>query len=122
MGRREDQDNAVVARRGTGSQPVAPRLQNSVAALAVQSEILLSCLFSDAQLSETGLGPDEFIANAQPGSVFVSHTTGTVATLEALRDGSPLVPVILDAPVSGPAEDIAAGTPTVLVGGPVDRR
>jgi 3-hydroxyisobutyrate dehydrogenase-like beta-hydroxyacid dehydrogenase len=92
----------------------------SVADLARASDILISCLFSDAQLRETGLGPDGFIANAKPGSVFVSHTTGTVSTLEALRDDSASGPVILDAPVSGTAENIEAGTLTVLIGGPSD--
>jgi 3-hydroxyisobutyrate dehydrogenase-like beta-hydroxyacid dehydrogenase len=95
-------------------------MANSVADLARRSDILISCLFSDAQLLETGLGPDGFIANAKPGAVFVSHTTGTLSTLEALRDGSPATPVILDAPVSGTAEDIAGGTLTVLIGGPTD--
>ncbi|MDT0488579.1 NAD(P)-binding domain-containing protein, partial [Streptomyces doebereineriae] len=51
------------------------RLAGSVAELASQSDILLSCLFSDLQLRETGWGPDGFIANAKSGSVFVSHTT-----------------------------------------------
>jgi 3-hydroxyisobutyrate dehydrogenase-like beta-hydroxyacid dehydrogenase len=90
----------------------------SVAELAAESDILISCLFSDTQLRETGLGRDGFIANAKSGSVFVSHTTGTISTLEALRDSSAAAPVILDAPVSGTAENIAAGTLTVLVGGP----
>jgi 3-hydroxyisobutyrate dehydrogenase-like beta-hydroxyacid dehydrogenase len=93
---------------------------DSVADLARGSDVLISCLFSDAQLRETGLGPDGFIGNARPGSVFVSHTTGTVATLEALRDHSQSGPVVLDAPVSGTADDIAAGTLTVLLGGPSD--
>jgi 3-hydroxyisobutyrate dehydrogenase-like beta-hydroxyacid dehydrogenase len=92
----------------------------SIADLAHASDVLISCLFSDAQLRETGLGPDGFIANAKPDAVFVSHTTGTVATLEALRGSSPSPPVILDAPVSGTADDIAAGTLTVLIGGPGD--
>ena len=52
--------------------------------------------------------------------MFVSHTTGTVATLETLRDSSPSAPVILDAPVSGTVENIDAGTLTVLIGGPSD--
>lgn len=95
-------------------------LAGSVAELASESDILISCLFSDAQLRETGLGRDGFIANAKQGSVFVSHTTGTVSTLEALWDSSAVAPVILDAPVSGTAENIAAGTLTVLVGGPKD--
>jgi 3-hydroxyisobutyrate dehydrogenase-like beta-hydroxyacid dehydrogenase len=95
-------------------------IADSVADLARDSDILISCLFSDAQLRETGLGADGFITNAKPGAVFVSHTTGTLSTLEALRDSSPSAPVILDAPVSGTADDIAAGTLTVLIGGPSD--
>src|SRR5271167_2138122 len=90
-------------------------IADSVADLARGSDVLISCLFSDAQLRETGLGPDGFIANAKPGSLFVSHTTGTLSTLEALRDGSPAAPVILDAPVSGTADDINVGTLTVLI-------
>jgi 3-hydroxyisobutyrate dehydrogenase-like beta-hydroxyacid dehydrogenase len=93
---------------------------DSVADLARGSDVLISCLFSDAQLRETGLGPDGFIANAKPGSVFVSHTTGTLSTLEVLRDASAAPPVILDAPVSGTVENIHAGTLTVLIGGPSD--
>jgi 3-hydroxyisobutyrate dehydrogenase-like beta-hydroxyacid dehydrogenase len=96
------------------------KLAASVADLARGSDILISCLFSDAQLRQTGLGPDGFIANAKPGAVFVSHTTGNLSTLEALRDGSATAPVILDAPVSGTADDIAAGRLTVLLGGPDD--
>lgn len=95
-------------------------IADSVADLARGSDVLISCLFSDAQLRETGLGADGFIANAKPDAVFVSHTTGTLSTLEALRDSSAAPPVILDAPVSGTADDIAAGTLTVLIGGPSD--
>jgi len=93
---------------------------DSVADLARQSDILIACLFSDAQLKQAGLGPDGFIANAKPGSIFVSHTTGTLATLIALRDSHPSPPVILDAPVSGTVDNIVAGTLTVLLGGPGD--
>jgi 3-hydroxyisobutyrate dehydrogenase-like beta-hydroxyacid dehydrogenase len=95
-------------------------IADSVADLARGSDVLISCLFSDQQLRETGLGADGFIANAKPDAVFVSHTTGTVTTLEALRDSSPSAPVILDAPVSGTVENIDAGTLTVLIGGPSD--
>src|ERR1700712_298614 len=92
----------------------------SVASLARDSDVVISCLFSDAQLREAGLGPAGFIDNAKSGSIFVSHTTGTLSTLEALRDSSAKAPVILDAPVSGTVESIVAGTLTVLVGGPSD--
>jgi len=95
------------------------RLAATVAELASGSDILISCLFSDAQLAQVGLGPDGFIANAKAGSIVVSHTTGTLTTLESLRD-HPSAPTILDAPVSGTADDIAAGTLTVLIGGPAE--
>ena len=113
----------VYARRADAQQALRAKgasSADSVADLARTSDILISCLFSDAQLRETGLGPDGFIANAKPGAVFVSHTTGNLSTLEALRGQSPSAPVILDAPVSGTADDIAAGTLTVLIGGPSD--
>jgi 3-hydroxyisobutyrate dehydrogenase-like beta-hydroxyacid dehydrogenase len=110
--RREEARRRLKAKRAV--------LAESVADLARGSDVLISCLFSDAQLRETGLGADGFIANAKPGAVFVSHTTGTLSTLEVLRDGSPAPPVILDAPVSGTADDIAAGALTVLIGGPSD--
>jgi 3-hydroxyisobutyrate dehydrogenase-like beta-hydroxyacid dehydrogenase len=116
-------DVLVYARRAEARRRLEAKgaaMAKSVADLARGSDVLISCLFSDAQLRETGLGPHGFIANAKPGSVFVSHTTGTLSTLEALRDGSPAAPVILDAPVSGTADDIVAGTLTVLIGGPSD--
>ena len=116
-------DVLVYARREDARQRLAAKgaaVADSVAALAQDSDVLISCLFSDAQLRETGFGPDGFIANAKPGSVFVSHTTGNVSALEELRDHSPSAPTILDAPVSGTADDIAAGTLTVLIGGPTD--
>ena len=116
-------DVLVYARREEARRRLESRgaaIADSVADLARGSDFLISCLFSDAQLRETGLGADGFIANAKPGAVFVSHTTGTLSTLEALRDGSPAAPVILDAPVSGTADDVAAGTLTVLIGGPSD--
>jgi 3-hydroxyisobutyrate dehydrogenase-like beta-hydroxyacid dehydrogenase len=95
-------------------------LADTAADLARHSDILISCLFSDDQLRETGLGADGFVANAKPGAVFVSHTTGTLSTLTALRDSHPGAPAILDAPVSGTADDVAAGTLTVLIGGPLE--
>jgi 3-hydroxyisobutyrate dehydrogenase-like beta-hydroxyacid dehydrogenase len=93
---------------------------DSVAAVAAESDVLISCLFSDEQLHEIGMGPRGFIANAKPGSVFVSHTTGALGTLLELADASPRAPIILDAPVSGTADDIRGGHLTVLLGGSAD--
>jgi 3-hydroxyisobutyrate dehydrogenase-like beta-hydroxyacid dehydrogenase len=114
-------DVVVHARRADVRDRLQSRgasLADTVADLARQSDLLISCLFSDSQLRETGLGAAGFIANAKPGAVFVSHTTGALSTLTALRDSHPASPAILDAPVSGTAEDIAAGNLTVLIGGP----
>jgi 3-hydroxyisobutyrate dehydrogenase-like beta-hydroxyacid dehydrogenase len=116
-------DVVVYARREEARRRLESKgatMADSVAGLARDSDVLISCLFSDAQLRETGLGPDGFIANAKPETVFVSHTTGTLSTLEALRGSAPAPPVILDAPVSGTVENIDAGTLTVLIGGPSD--
>ena len=113
----------VYARRDDVRQRLSAQgadLADSVSDVARRSDIVISCLFSDAQLRETGLGSEGFIANARPGAVFVSHTTGAQSTLTALRDSHPSPPVILDAPVSGTVDNIAAGTLTVLVGGPGD--
>lgn len=93
-------------------------LAESVADLAARSDILICCLFSDVQLREIGLGPDGFVANAKPGAIFVSHTTGAPATLVELSQRAVTPLTILDAPVSGTADDIAQGKLTVLIGGP----
>lgn len=92
-------------------------LAYSVADLASRSDILISCLFSDAQLLQTGLGPDGFVANAKTDCVVVSHTTGSPATLIELAKNASSSLAIVDAPVSGTAERIAEGKLTVLIGG-----
>ncbi|BBZ24365.1 NAD(P)-dependent oxidoreductase [Mycolicibacter hiberniae] len=92
----------------------------SVAAAARDAGVVISCLFSDAQLLEVAAGADGLLAHADPGAVVVSHTTGTVGTLTGLAAEFPDGPVLVDAPVSGGAHDIEAGTLTVLLGGPDD--
>jgi 3-hydroxyisobutyrate dehydrogenase-like beta-hydroxyacid dehydrogenase len=107
---RNDEVRSRLEGRGAVSAP-------SVAAWAAESDIMISCLFSDKQLHEIGSGSGGFVANAKVGAVFVSHTTGEVGTLADLAAGSPSALEIVDAPVSGTAEDISRGTLTVLVGG-----
>jgi 3-hydroxyisobutyrate dehydrogenase-like beta-hydroxyacid dehydrogenase len=93
---------------------------DSVADATSDSDIVIGCLFSDDQLREVALGPDGLLAHARPGTVFVSHTTGAVSTLSDMAAaGAPEVE-ILDAPVSGTADNIAAGNLTVMVGGSAD--
>lgn len=114
---------AVYARRPEVRQRLAAAgavAVESVAAVARDCDIVISCLFSDAQLIELAGGPDGLLANAKPDAVVVSHTTGTVRTLTTLMEQFASGPTLLDAPVSGGAHDIAASKLTVLLGGPDD--
>lgn len=103
---------------GTRLAAAGAAVSDSVATVAAASDVLVSCLFSDAQLLDVGGGPDGIAANARPGTVFVSHTTGTTRTLRTLETWSAGSLTVCDAPVSGTADDIDRGDLTVLIGGP----
>lgn len=78
-------------------------------------EIVLSCLFSDTQLRDVG---PRLLAVMRPGSVLVSHTTGTPAVLDELaRLARPRGIGVVEAPFSGSADDALAGRLTVYLGG-----
>ena len=77
------------------------------------------CTFSDAQLREVAFGTDVSagaLAALRPGSVFVNHTTGSPVLAEEMAEEAPSGVGVVDAPVSGTAEQIRAGQLTVLVG------
>ena len=98
--------------RGWGAEIV-----ESPAAASDSADVVITCLFSDDQLAGVLGGPDGVLAAAGPGTPVVSHTTGTVATVTELAKATG-GGVLLDGPVSGSADDIAAGRLTVLLGGP----
>lgn len=82
------------------------------------ADAVVVCVFSDAQLRELALGPDGFLVAMRAGSTVVVHTTGSPATALALAEqGAGRQVHVVDAPVSGSAEDIAGGRITVLLGG-----
>ncbi|MGH8882616.1 MAG: NAD(P)-binding domain-containing protein, partial [Stackebrandtia sp.] len=83
---------------------------DSPAAVAAPADVVITCLFSDAQLIEVLGGPDGVLAAVRPGTPVVSHTTGTVATVTTLAGETTGGAILLDGPVSGSADDIAAGT------------
>lgn len=91
-------------------------IADSIADLATGAQLIISCLFSDDQIREVILGADGLLAHADSGAILVSHTTGTVDTVHELADARTDV-AVLDAPVSGTADDIANGRLTVLLGG-----
>jgi 3-hydroxyisobutyrate dehydrogenase-like beta-hydroxyacid dehydrogenase len=93
------------------------RLTDSLGELASRGDVLIGCLFSDAQLREVAVGAKGLLAQARPGCIFVSHTTGNASTIRELAASARPGVEVLDAPVSGTAADIAVGALTVLVSG-----
>src|SRR3954464_13065306 len=90
----------------------------SVTELAESCEIIFTCLFSDEQLLAVAQGTDGLLANMEPGSILVSHTTGSPETVRALSVEAAQRGVrVLDAPVSGDQDDVPDGRLTVMLGG-----
>jgi 3-hydroxyisobutyrate dehydrogenase-like beta-hydroxyacid dehydrogenase len=92
------------------------RLTRSLKELAITSDVLILCLFSDLQLRATAFGAAGFLAHLGEGAVVVSHTTGSPALVAEMARCAPQVHMV-DGPVSGGPEDIGQGKLTVLVGG-----
>src|SRR4051812_35400980 len=86
------------------------------AASVADADLVVLFLFSDDQLRAVALEPGGVIAAMTPGTPLAIHTTASLQTLDALAAAATDRDVpVLDAPVSGTAEDIAAGELTVLV-------
>jgi 3-hydroxyisobutyrate dehydrogenase-like beta-hydroxyacid dehydrogenase len=92
------------------------RALGSPAEVAAAADVLVVCTFSDDQLRAV-LFADGALAALRPGSVLVNHTTGSPALAREIAAAAPGGVAFLDSPVSGSAEDVAAGRLTVLVGG-----
>jgi len=115
-------DLVVYARRPEAAAALAElgiRHTAELAEAAADVDVLLLCVFSDAQLAEIAAP----LAAALPdGAVFASHVTGRESVLRSLAAGFPAIHVV-DAPVSGGPGEISAGRLTVLLGGePVARK
>lgn len=84
------------------------------------SGILIVCTFEDAQVREAfclGRGGHPVLRNLQSGAVLVNHVTGSPRLAEDLAAAVREDVAVLDAPVSGTADDIRAGRLTVLAAG-----
>jgi 3-hydroxyisobutyrate dehydrogenase-like beta-hydroxyacid dehydrogenase len=93
----------------------------SLAGMAGASDIVIVCVYDDANVKEVCLGPKGVICHMHPGSVLVNHTTGDPATTRMLsRHGRVSRVHFLDAALSGSPADIAAGRLTLLIGGRED--
>lgn len=82
-----------------------------------RSSVVICCLFSDAQLRSVLLD-DGALGAARPGTLVLDHVTGSPALLDELVAAAPEGVQVIDAPVSGTADQIRAGTLTVMLGGP----
>lgn len=88
------------------------------AGTACGADVVVVCVFTDEQVRAIATG----VISAMPaGAVLVLHTTGDPHTAEALAEQAAANRVaVLDAPVSGGPDDVAAGTVTMFVGGTED--
>lgn len=91
---------------------------DNLAGVAHDRELVLVCVYDDEQLAAVA---DPLAAALPAGGVLASHVTGSPTTLHSLAARFPDVGVV-DAPVSGTADDIRAGRLTVLLGGDTSDR
>jgi 3-hydroxyisobutyrate dehydrogenase-like beta-hydroxyacid dehydrogenase len=96
-------------------------IEPSVAAVARAVGVLVLCPFSEEQLTEITDGPEGVLAHARTGTVVLQHATVSPQAVESLAMRAAARGVtVLDAPISGRADDVRAGRLTVLVGGDED--
>ena len=91
---------------------------DSLAEAARDAEAVHVAVYYDEQFEEVALADDGLVANLGDDALLVSHTTGSPATIQriaAAGNGH-----MVDAPFSGGADDVLAGTLTVMMGGAPD--
>jgi len=90
---------------------------------AAQSDVLIVCTFSDAQLREVVFGDRRergVLASLPTGAVLVNHVTGSPALALEMAGSAPSGVAVVDAPVSGGPEQIRAGELMILAGAAPD--
>jgi 3-hydroxyisobutyrate dehydrogenase-like beta-hydroxyacid dehydrogenase len=89
---------------------------DSLEGLASRADLLILCLFNDAQVRDV-MFDQGALAAMRPGSVLVSHVTGSPGLAIELQAKAPAGVAVLDVPISGTSDDIRRGELTLLVGG-----
>jgi len=84
--------------------------------LAGRVDLLIVCLFNDAQVRDVVLDGG-VLAAMQPGAILVNHVTGSPNLPVELQAAAPSGVRILDVPVSGTADSIRDGRLTLLAAG-----
>lgn len=89
------------------------------AEVAKQAEVVFTCLPDAPHVEEVVLGPNGLAGAMRPGSVLVDCTSNQPASAAKVAKALAERGVeMLDAPVSGAPEGAAAGTLSIMVGGP----
>jgi 3-hydroxyisobutyrate dehydrogenase-like beta-hydroxyacid dehydrogenase len=110
LGRTDEKRKAILA---LNAHSVA-----DVVETADRAEAVVICVFTDEQVQQICLETDLLDA-MRPGTALIVHTTGSPATAQTIAGVAPHLDVI-DAPVSGGPQEIAAGRVTLFVGGSDD--
>jgi 3-hydroxyisobutyrate dehydrogenase-like beta-hydroxyacid dehydrogenase len=97
------------------------RIAETPAALAADSDVVVTMLAGPAAVEQVVAGPDGLLAGARPGTVVVEMSTiGPDAARALARRARERGVELLDAPVSGSTPAAAAGTLACFVGGSAD--
>jgi 2-hydroxy-3-oxopropionate reductase len=111
----------VWARRPEGTKPLldaGAKAAATVAALAAQVDVLVSCVGDGPDVEAVHLGAEGTIAGGRPGLVAIDMSTippGTARKVAAALKDKGIA--FLDAPVSGGVVGAEAGTLSIMVGG-----
>jgi 3-hydroxyisobutyrate dehydrogenase-like beta-hydroxyacid dehydrogenase len=91
---------------------------NSIAALASNTDVILSCLANDDAVRNVYAGPEGVFANARPGTVVIEMSTVNPETSRELyKLGVARAVSVLDVPISGSTPAAEQGTLTLFGGG-----
>lgn len=94
------------------------RTSGSMREAVAGASVVCVCLFDEVQLREVVLDSEGVLAGCARGTVLVCHTTTGLRTLGAIETAAAERGVrLVDAPVSGAADEIEDGRLTVIAGG-----
>jgi 3-hydroxyisobutyrate dehydrogenase-like beta-hydroxyacid dehydrogenase len=93
-------------------------IANSIAELASNTDVTLSCLANDDAVRNVYAGPEGVFANARPGTVVIEMSTVNPETSRELyKLGATRAVSVLDVPISGSTPAAEQGTLTLFGGG-----
>ncbi|SBT16992.1 2-hydroxy-3-oxopropionate reductase [Marinomonas gallaica] len=82
------------------------------------SDIVLTCVGNDDDLRQLYLGEQGALASAQPGTLFIDHTTASAEVAKELAEAAEAKACrFLDVPVSGGQAGAENGVLTIMIGG-----